>query len=44
MGRSFNLRDPAEFRAFEAAGGHIDKCTNVVGVAAQIAARVLLSS
>jgi C_GCAxxG_C_C family probable redox protein len=41
MGRSFNLLDPEDFRAFEAAGGHTDKCTHVVGVAAQIAARIL---
>jgi C_GCAxxG_C_C family probable redox protein len=42
MGRSFNLLDPTDFAAFEAAGGHTDKCTHVAGTAARIAAEVLL--
>jgi hypothetical protein len=41
MGRSFNMWDRDDFAAFEAAGGHTDKCTHVAGVAARIAAEVL---
>ena len=42
MGRSFNMWDPKDFREFENAGGHTDKCTAVAGVAARIAAEILL--
>ncbi len=42
MGRPFYLRDPDDFAAFEAAGGHVDKCPRVVGTAARMAAEVLL--
>jgi hypothetical protein len=42
MGRPFNMWDAKDFQAFEAAGGHKDKCTHVAGVAARIAAEVLL--
>ena len=35
MGRAFNLLDPADLAAFEAAGAHDDKCTNVVARAAR---------
>jgi len=35
MGRPFDLRDAAERTAFEAAGAHDDKCTGVVGRAAE---------
>jgi len=31
FGRRYNLLDPAEFEAFEKAGGHVDKCTSVIG-------------
>ena len=31
LGRSFNLLDKDDFAAFEAAGGHADKCPAVVG-------------
>jgi C_GCAxxG_C_C family probable redox protein len=41
MGRSFNMWDRDDFLAFEAAGGHTDKCTHVAGVAARIAADIL---
>ncbi len=36
-GRSFNLQDPADWKAFEEAGGHSDptKCISVVGNAAR---------
>ena len=44
MGRSFDLWDQKEFEAFLAAGGHQDKCPNVAGTAARIAASVLLDA
>jgi C_GCAxxG_C_C family probable redox protein len=43
-GRSFDLWDPEEFEAFEAAGAHRDKCPTVVGTAARLAAEVLLEA
>lgn len=43
MGRSFDLSVEDEFIAFEAAGGHEDKCTNVVGEAARKIAKMILS-
>jgi C_GCAxxG_C_C family probable redox protein len=42
MGRSFDMWDTEDFKAFEAAGGHRDKCPAVVGMAARIAARKLI--
>lgn len=42
MGRSFNFWDKSDFAAFEAAGGHVDKCTNVVGKAAMWTVEILL--
>ena len=44
FGRSFNLWDPEEFRAFEEAGGHLDKCPDVVGKAAMWTAEILLDA
>jgi mannitol-1-phosphate 5-dehydrogenase len=41
LGRAFDLRDPAEREAFEAAGGHDDKCTGVVARAAQWAVEII---
>ena len=41
MGRAFDMWDPRDFAAFEAAGGHTDKCTRVAGTAARIAAELL---
>lgn len=42
-GRAFDLTNPAEFQAFQAAGGHSDNgCPRVCGVAAQIAAEEIL--
>ena len=35
LGRAFNPRDPAERKAFEAAGAHEDKCTGVVACTAR---------
>jgi len=34
--------DPEDFEKFEDAGGHDDKCTDVVGKAAQIALKLIL--
>jgi C_GCAxxG_C_C family probable redox protein len=42
FGRPYYLRDPEEFDKFEEAGGHDDKCTDVVGKAAQMAVRMIL--
>lgn len=35
MGRPYDLRIPEEMSAFDEAGGHLDKCPSVVGLAAQ---------
>jgi hypothetical protein len=44
FGRSFNLQDPEDWRAFEAAGGHSDpsKCMSVVGNAARWTLEILI--
>jgi hypothetical protein len=44
FGRSFNLGNPDEFKAFEAAGGHShpDKCLRVVGNSARWVMEILL--
>jgi len=42
MGRSYDMWDQTDFNAFLADGGHADKCTNVAGTAARIAAELLL--
>jgi C_GCAxxG_C_C family probable redox protein len=44
MGRPFYLRDPDERRKFDEAGGHLDKCTSVVGNAAAWSAGILLDA
>jgi mannitol-1-phosphate 5-dehydrogenase len=41
LGRAFDLRDPAEREAFEAAGAHDDKCTGVVAHAARWAVEII---
>jgi len=41
LGRAFDLRDPAERKAFEAAGAHEDKCTGIVACAAQWVIEIL---
>jgi hypothetical protein len=41
LGRAFDLRDPAEREAFEAAGAHHDKCTGVVARAARWAVEII---
>ena len=42
FGRSYYLRDPDEFKKFHDAGGHDNKCPNVVGKAAKIAVEIIL--
>jgi C_GCAxxG_C_C family probable redox protein len=41
FGRTFNFQDPSEYKAFEAAGGHEDKCPSVVGKAACWTAEII---
>lgn len=43
MGRSFDLSNPREFEAFENAGGHNDKCPDVVGSAAAYIAELIVN-
>jgi C_GCAxxG_C_C family probable redox protein len=42
FGRSFDLRDREEMTRFDAAGGHTDKATEVVGLASQWALKLIL--
>ena len=42
FGRAFDLWDPADFQAFLEAGGHTDKCPDVVGKTARWAAEIIL--
>jgi len=44
FGRSFNLQDPDDWKAFEEAGGHSDpsKCMSVVGNSARWALEILI--
>ena len=42
FGRPYYLADPEEFEKFEKAGGHVDKCTDVVGRAARLAVEFIL--
>jgi len=42
FGRSFDLWNSKEFKAFEEAGGHKDKCPAVAGTAAKLAAELLV--
>lgn len=42
MGRSFNLLDPDDWKAFENAGGHDRHCPEVVGTATRIVVDILL--
>jgi C_GCAxxG_C_C family probable redox protein len=42
FGRSFYIADPEDFSKFEEAGGHVDKCTDVVGAAARLAVNFIL--
>lgn len=42
FGRPYYIADANDFEKFEAAGGHVDKCPDVVGKAAQIAVKLIL--
>lgn len=42
FGRPYYIADPDEYDKFEEAGGHRDKCTDVVGKATQIAVKFIL--
>jgi hypothetical protein len=44
FGRSFNLQDPADWKAFEEAGGHNDpsKCMSIVGNAVRWTLEILM--
>ena len=44
FGRSYDMWDKDDYRAFEAAGGHVDKCTDVVGQTAKWTAEILLEA
>ena len=41
-GKAFNLWDPDEYKEFDKAGGHTDKCTDVSGKVARWVAEILL--
>ncbi|MBU7032457.1 MAG: C_GCAxxG_C_C family protein [Theionarchaea archaeon] len=43
LGRSFNMWDRNDYQEFEKAGGHTDKCTDVVGKTAQWTVEILLN-
>ena len=42
FGRPYYIADADDFEKFEAAGGHVDKCPDVVGKAAQLAVQLIL--
>ena len=42
FGHPYYIADPDEFAKFEAAGGHDDKCTEVVGRATRLAVQFIL--
>ena len=42
FGRPYYIADPDDFNKFEEAGGHQDKCTDVVGKATQLAVKFIL--
>jgi C_GCAxxG_C_C family probable redox protein len=42
FGRPYYIADPDDFAKFEAAGGHDDKCTEVVGRATRLAVQYIL--
>lgn len=44
MGRSFNMWDAEDFKAFEEAGGHRDKCPHVVGTVAKWTTEMLVKA
>jgi len=42
FGRSFNLWDPIDYKKFENAGGHVDKCPSVSGNTAKWTAEIIV--
>ena len=42
FGRTFNLLNPKDYQEFEDAGAHVDKCPAVSGIAAKLAAEIIL--
>jgi C_GCAxxG_C_C family probable redox protein len=42
FGRPYYIADMEDFEKFEEAGGHVDKCTDVVGKASQLAVKLIL--
>jgi len=42
MGRSFDMWNAKDFKAFEEAGGHLDKCPKVTGTVAKWATEILI--
>jgi C_GCAxxG_C_C family probable redox protein len=42
FGRPYYIADADDYEKFEAAGGHVDKCPDVVGRAAQLAVELIL--
>jgi len=44
FGRTFNLQDPEDYRAFEDAGAHVDKCPSVVAKAALWTGEIILGN
>lgn len=42
FGRPYYIADMDDFGKFEEAGGHVDKCTDVVGKATQLAVKFIL--
>ena len=42
FGRPYYIADLEDFEKFEEAGGHVDKCTDVVGKASQLAVKIIL--
>jgi C_GCAxxG_C_C family probable redox protein len=43
FGRIFNLQDPDDYKEFEKAGAHVDKCTSVAGNVARWTAEIILN-
>ena len=44
FGRSFDLNDPQQFKLFEEAGAHRDKCPDVVGRASRLGLKIILEA
>ena len=44
FGRSFDLWDPIDYKDFENAGGHVDKCPSVSGNTAKWTAEIILNN